>query len=100
AVRDPAVLRRWFGRLAALPGPHAGRAHRPNHNAGAPDASARPPTQHPDRSGGCMSIQTISATDFDSAVAALSNAYSEVTVLPPRAAEPMRLQLRAATLPN
>jgi AraC-like DNA-binding protein len=47
-----------------------------------------------------MSIQTISASDLDSAVAALSDAYSEVSVLAPRSAEPMRLRLRAATLPN
>jgi AraC-like DNA-binding protein len=47
-----------------------------------------------------MSIQTISASDLDSTVAAISDVYSEVTVLPPHGAEHMRLELRAATLPN
>jgi AraC-like DNA-binding protein len=46
-----------------------------------------------------MSIQTISASDVDAAVASLTDAYSEVTIVPPRA-DRMWLRLRVATLPN
>jgi AraC-binding-like domain len=42
----------------------------------------------------------MSASDVDSAMAALSDAYSDVTVALPRAARSLRLSLEAVSLPN
>jgi AraC-like DNA-binding protein len=42
----------------------------------------------------------MSASDIDSAIAALSDAYSDVTVAVPRAAGSLRLSLQAVRLPN
>ncbi|MHB8689990.1 MAG: AraC family transcriptional regulator [Solirubrobacteraceae bacterium] len=47
-----------------------------------------------------MSTQLISASDLESAVASLTEAYSEMTVVPARFAQRVRLRLLVATLPN